>query len=187
MWQYTATNGTNFYLVCFGLIEIPPHEATPEKPSFLLFGIDCCSPTKAAYLPTTTSPAIPIADYRRELIHSLISAGKLACQCVVEAQKRYKFQYDKHLQPVDFQLRDRVFVHFPQDETGPLCKLSRPWHCPYRVIAVHEPEITLIKVYFSNHSPIQVHQSRVKPCLLVPIGMARDELVQDVRPSGQNS
>ena len=104
MWQYTATNGTNFYLVCFGLIEIPPHEATPEKPSFLLFGIDCCSPTKAAYLPTTTSPAIPIADYRRELIHSLISAGKLACQCVVEAQKRYKFQYDKHYNLSTFNL-----------------------------------------------------------------------------------
>ena len=141
-----------------------PHEATREKPSFLLFGIDCRSPTEAAYLPTTTSPAIPVADYRQELIHSLSSARKLACQCVAEAQKRYKFQYDKHLQPIDFQLGDWVFVHFPQDETGPLRKLSRPWHGPYRVIAVDEPDVTLIKVYFSNHSPIQVHQSRVKPC-----------------------
>ena len=32
-----------------------PHDSTGEKPSFLLFGVDCRSPTEAAVVPTQIS------------------------------------------------------------------------------------------------------------------------------------
>ena len=34
-----------------GVLCNSPHESTKEKPSFLMFGTDCCSPTEAALLP----------------------------------------------------------------------------------------------------------------------------------------
>ena len=54
-------------------------------------------------------------------------------------------------------------MKFPQDETGRLRKLSRPWHGPYRVIDKHNPDITVVKVYAPQDGQIQVHQSRCPP------------------------
>ena len=55
-------------------------------------------------------------------------------------------------------------IHFPQEETGRLRKLSRPWHGPYRVISRDDPDITAVKIFFPNEPSIQVHQSRVNKC-----------------------
>ena len=41
-----------------------PHTSTGEKPSFLLYGIDCRSPTEAAYLPTEDIHPTDVDDYR---------------------------------------------------------------------------------------------------------------------------
>ena len=43
-------------------------------------------------------------------------------------------------------------------------KLSRPWHGPYRVTALREPDTSVSKVYQPQSPAIYVHQSRVKPC-----------------------
>ena len=40
-----------------------PHESTGEKPSFLLFGMDCRSPTEAALLPPTPTQVTDVSDY----------------------------------------------------------------------------------------------------------------------------
>ena len=40
-----------------------PHESTGEKPSFLLFGMDCKSPTEAALLPPTPIQVTDVSDY----------------------------------------------------------------------------------------------------------------------------
>ena len=101
-----------------------PHDSTGEKPSFLLFGVDCRSPTDAAFLPTTISPGISFTDYRQELMASLHSARKLATQSIQEAQRQYKEQYDKHLVSVKYHVGDWVLVYFPQDESGKLRKIS---------------------------------------------------------------
>ena len=58
---------------------------------------------------------------------------------------------------------DCALIHFSQDETGKLRKLSRLWHDPYHVTAVNEPDATLVKVYFPEEEPIQVHLYRVCP------------------------
>ena len=46
----------------------------------------------------------------------------------------------------------------PQDESGPQRQLSRPWHGPYRIISITNPDELLTKVYFPQDRDIQVHQ-----------------------------
>ena len=57
-----------------------------------------------------------------------------------------------------------MLVKFPHEETIRLGKLSRPRHGPYRVVAVNDSDVTVIKVYFPQENQIQVHCNRVRPC-----------------------
>ena len=57
-----------------------PHEATKEKPSFLLFGIDLRSPNEAALLPADPVCLADVEEYQEELIFSLSSARELAAR-----------------------------------------------------------------------------------------------------------
>ena len=63
-----------------------------------------------------------------------------------------------------YQVGDWILIRFPQDETGIMRKLSRPWHGPYRVVDKRDPDITAVKVYAPQDGQIQVHQSRVVHC-----------------------
>ena len=147
-----------------------PHEATKEKPSYLLFGMDCRSPTEAALLPTEPIEYTDVEEYREEITLSLSSARELAASNIKTAQKRYKEQYDKRATPVSFKAGDLVLVQFPQDESGKNRKLSRPWHGPYRVIQCVDPDVSVVKQYFPEEGSIQVHQLRVRPCPQLPTG-----------------
>ena len=141
-----------------------PHTSTGEKPSFLLFGVDCRSPTEAAFLPTSEPSHTDVSDYRQELIVSLSSARQHASDCIRKSQGRYKKSYDRQTRPSQLRLGDWVLVHFPQEESGRWRKLSRPWHGPYRVTEKSDPDVTCVKVYHPQDRPIHVHQSRVTPC-----------------------
>ena len=83
-----------------------PHEATGEKPSFLLFGIDCRTPSEAALLPPVQSEIEEFTDYRQELVISLSSARQEAVKSIRKTQKRYKTQYDKKQCQVEFKTGD---------------------------------------------------------------------------------
>ena len=59
------------------------HDSTHEKPSFLLFGMDCRSPTEPAFLPAALPQPTDISDYREELMMlqgnwHLPASGKLS-------------------------------------------------------------------------------------------------------------
>jgi len=54
-----------------------PHEATKEKPLYLLYGYDCRSPTEAAFLPVEGHGYTDPMEYRKELL-SLTLAQELA-------------------------------------------------------------------------------------------------------------
>ena len=141
-----------------------PHTSTGEKPSFLLYGIDCRSPTEAAYLPTEDIHPTDVEDYREELMLSLTSARQLAAGCIQKAQWRYKDQYDRRTRRKPLCVGSWVLIHFPQDESGRWRKLSRPWHGPYRITDEDDPDVTCVRVYHPQDSPIHVHQSRVCLC-----------------------
>ena len=141
-----------------------PHSSTCEKPSFLLYGIDCRSPTEAAYLPTEDVHPTDVEDYKEELMLSLSSARQLAASCVQKVQRRYENQYDRRTREKPLRVGSWVFIHFPQDESGRWRKLSRPWHGPYRITDKNDPDVTCVKVYHPQDGPIHVHQSRVCLC-----------------------
>ena len=143
-----------------------PHDSTGEKPSFLLFGIDCRSPTEAAYLKPADIYPVDIDDYREELQVSVTSARKLAAATIQKAQKKQKSVHDKQIncKESSFKIGQWVLVHFPQDNTGPNRILSRPWHGPYRITANEQPDICVSKVYFPEDKVIRIHLSRVKLC-----------------------
>ena len=116
-----------------------PHESTGEKPSFLLFGIDCRTPIKAALLPSTPLQPTDMEDYREEMILSLSSAREIAVKTLQKAQKKYKTHYDRKSTQTDYRVGEWVLVRFPHEETGKYRKMSQPWHGPFRVIARNDP------------------------------------------------
>ena len=140
-----------------------PHSTTGEKPSFLLFGFDCRSPTEAALLSFGTTD---VSDFREQMMLSLSTARNLAIKTSKEAQRRYRLQYDKTARTSKLRVGDWALVYFPQDETGKTRKLSQPWHGPYRIISRDDPDMTVTKIYFPDHPPIRIHRSRVQKCPL---------------------
>jgi len=141
-----------------------PHESTEEKPSFLLFGMDCRSPTEAAFLPQTALEPTEVENYREEVGLSLASARELAVKSMRQAQKRYKIKYDRNAGQTKYRIGDWVLVKFPHEETGKQLKLSQPWHGPFRVVSCDDPDLTVVKIYFPQDEQIQIHQTRVTPC-----------------------
>ena len=57
-----------------------PHDLTGEKPSFLLYGVDCRYPAEAALLPPTPIKPVAVEDYREELV-LILGQG---CRCYPE-------------------------------------------------------------------------------------------------------
>ena len=60
------------------------HDSTGEKPSFLLFGMDCRSPTEASFTPPQGGQmdCTDISDYREELV-LLLSEARSAAHCAI--------------------------------------------------------------------------------------------------------
>ena len=71
-----------------------PHSSTGEKPSVLLSGFDCRSPTESALLPAKLLIVTDVSDYQEQMhmVLSLSTARSLAMKANREAQQRYKHQ-----------------------------------------------------------------------------------------------
>ena len=93
--KQAATYGVQWDKYLYGVLwacRNGPYESTLEKPSFLLFRIDCQQRTEATFMPQTSMDALTVSDYREELVKVLTSARQCAMKTI---QKRYKNQYDK--------------------------------------------------------------------------------------------
>ena len=74
IWKHVAKFGSQWDEYFAGVLwayRNTPHEATQQKPSFLLFGVDCKSPTETALLPPEPLEPADVSDYREELILSV--------------------------------------------------------------------------------------------------------------------
>ena len=129
--------------------------------------MDCRQPIEAAYLPKTPTNALVVSDYREELIKVLSLARQCAAECIQNAQRKYKTQYDKRAKtsPNQYKIGDWVLIKHPQDETGANRKLSRPWYGPFRITRLESTGIIAEQIY--GNSPkdqIRVHLQRVTKC-----------------------
>ena len=85
----------------------------------------------------------------------------MAAKANQEAQHHYKHQYDKSSTSPKYQIGDWVFVCFPSEEAGKLCKLSQPYHGSYQIISRDDPDVMVTKVY---DPPLQIPQLKIKNC-----------------------
>ena len=138
-----------------------PHKATKEKPSYLLYGYDCRSPTEAAFLPVKAHGYADPLEYREELILSLTLGQELAAVSIKETRAHYKQQYDFHATSGGYSIGDLVLVKFPHEKSGRSQKLSHPWHGPYWVIQRNDPDLIVVKQFFLEQGSIPIHQLRV--------------------------
>lgn len=155
--KQAATFGSQWERYLSGLLwayRNTPHEARGEKPSFLLFGVDCRTPTEAALLPPKSIEPTTVSDYREQVVLSLSTARKLAAESIKKSQRKYKAIHDQKAAITSLRVGDWVLVKFPQEEVGKLRKLSRPWHGPYRVISHTDPDVTVVRVYSPQDKPI---------------------------------
>ena len=90
-----VSNGTSICQVFCGCTEIHPMTQGGEKPSYLLFGMDCWSPTETELTPPTEWHSISVTDYREELFLSLSSARQPAKETIQVAQGKYKAHFDQ--------------------------------------------------------------------------------------------
>ena len=165
--KHAAAYGNQWDKYLYGILYAyrnTPHESTGEKPSYLLYGMNCRTPTKAAFVLTTESSLTDVTDYKEQVTRALSTARNIAVKNIQKAQKRYKLQYDHKVTSLNLQLGNWMLVHFPAEESGKNHKLSRPWHGPYRVTAVNNPDVTVVKVYFPQDKQITIHQNQVKYC-----------------------
>ena len=97
---------------------------------------------------------------QQHLVLSLTTARKLAAR----AFKRPSSD-TRHSMTRKSQLRT-------QEESGALCKLSRPWHGPCQIEHCDGPNATVVKVYmyFLQYGRIQVHQTWIQHCPDIPAG-----------------
>ena len=94
--KHAATYGSQWdrYLcgILFAYRNIP-HDSMGEKPSSLLFGVDCRTPTEAEFMNPTGLQLTDAQDYHEESSLSLASVRDIAAKVVQAAQNRYKKQY----------------------------------------------------------------------------------------------
>ena len=105
-----------------------------------------------------------MSDSQEEMILSLSSARELAAESMNGTQERYKALYDHKAWAANYWVGDWVLVKFSQEESDRCCKLSQPWHGPYRVTSKVDSDVIVIKVYHTQEGSIRVHQSRVNAC-----------------------
>ena len=130
LWKHAAQYGAQWDRHLFGVLwayRNTPHEATGEKPSFLLFGRDCRSPMEAALLPPNSLEMMETNDYRTHLIQSLSSARELAAKSIQKAQAKYKKQYDKEAKSLPYEVGDWIKISTRRDWCKPKALTSMAW------------------------------------------------------------
>ena len=73
------------------------YAATGKRPSYLLFGVNCHSPTEAAFM---TPNQYSYTNICQELVLSLSAALEEAAKSIQKVQKRYKKHYDKKMHSI---------------------------------------------------------------------------------------
>ena len=95
-----------------------PHQSTDERSSFLVFGVDCHSPSEDSLMPPSVAKPRKFDDCREELVPSLSTARSNAVPCIKTAHVKYKKSYYHTAREAQLRVRQWILVRFPCKETG---------------------------------------------------------------------
>ena len=139
-------------------------ESTRESPIFLIHGRDPRLPTETILSKPVSPYLVDLEDYRSELMTKLSCAWSIAKQKIEKAQQTQMVQYDKKSKEPKLSVGSRVMVHMPGEVQGKAWKLARPFHGPYRVIALtpNNAEVSLIDK--PKDQSIFVSLNRIRLC-----------------------
>ena len=138
--------------------------STQESPFYLLYGRDPQVPTETALSQPRTVYQLDFADYRAELVANLSDAWALARKNIEDAQAKQKKQYDRKSKDSGLVIGDRVMVYMPGAVKGKAWKFARPYHGPYRVLAVTPTNVEVKLVDQPKEPSIFVSIDRVRRC-----------------------
>ncbi len=94
----------------------------------------------------------------------MAEAWKLAKDNIDKAQDAQKRKYDAKRAEVDLKVGERVMVFMPSETQGQNRKLARPFHGPYRVLALTPTNAEVCLVDDPKQDSIFVALDRVRRC-----------------------
>jgi len=124
-----------------------PHTAHKFTPYELVFGIQPIMPSSFLKPPRL---GYSYDDYVSDLRTRMQEARLMAKKHLIEAKSKAKNNYDKHINPIELNIGDKVLMKNMNKKN----KLEPNWLGPYEITEVHEPVNVSIK---KNNKIIRVH------------------------------
>ena len=107
---------------------------------------------------------IDFPDYCSKLVAHLSDAWALAHQNIKKAQSKQKKQYDKRSTGPKIKIGDQVMVYFPDQVKGKAWKLARPYHGPYKVLALTPTNAEVCLIGSPQSNSMFVALDRIRTC-----------------------
>eukprot|EP00795_Rhopilema_esculentum_P017845 gene17845-biopygen6667 len=87
---------------------VSPHASTGESPFYLLYGREPRLPVDAALLSPSAHLSSSVAEHRARILTNLENAQRIVSSKTQLAQQKMKEYYDRHSQPVIYDLGDKI-------------------------------------------------------------------------------
>jgi len=129
-----------------------PHTSHKFTPYELVFGKQPVIPSN--FLKPSTS-GYSYNDYVSELRTRMQEARQMAKKHLIETKLKSKSNYDKHINPVELEIGDKVLMKNMKKKK----KLEPNWIGPYEIFEVHEPVNVSIR---KNNKIIRVHTNHLQ-------------------------
>ena len=129
-----------------------PHTAHKFTPYELVFGIQPVVPSSFLKPPST---GYSYCDYVNDLRTRMQEARQMAKKHLIEAKVKSKTNYDKHINPIELEIGDKVLMKNMKKKN----KLEPNWIGPYEIVEVHEPvNVSIMK----NNKVVRVHMNHLQ-------------------------
>ena len=99
---------------------------------------------------------IDLDTYKGEVAASLSEAWELARTHIEKAQQHQKDVHDRRAGNPKYHVGERVFVYMPAAKSTKAYKFARPFHGPYRVVAVYDTGLEVRPVDQPQKDPIRI-------------------------------
>jgi len=129
-----------------------PHTAHKFTPYELVFSIQPVIPSSFLKPP---SQGYNYNDYVSDLRTRMQEARQMAKKHLIEAKLRSKANYDKHINPIELVIGDKVLMKNMKKKN----KLEPNWIGPYEIVEVHEPVNVSIR---KNNKIVRVHMNHLQ-------------------------